>query len=255
MLSGFLYVGGENKMWGLFVTTILTSAADSLNPFAITQQFVLQGMVKKPKHIWYFILPTGITNLVGGFLAYYGLVSFLANFFEMVMERHGRTVFIGELILGIIFLAAVFHIIQNTKIESLKKHIRASHPKENKNNDEAEAMSKVKSVSPTALVLLGIGATLSELATALPYFAFMAILLNYQLTLIQVTLILIVYNTIYTLPLILLYIIYIKAQDRFDHFYTVVKTQITKWFNVAAPVITGSIGSILIFHSLSILLK
>ncbi len=39
-------------MWGLLVPTILTSAADSLNPVAITQQFVLQGMVKKPKHIW-----------------------------------------------------------------------------------------------------------------------------------------------------------------------------------------------------------
>ena len=35
-------------MWGLLLTTVLTSAADSLNPFAITQQFVLQGMVKKP---------------------------------------------------------------------------------------------------------------------------------------------------------------------------------------------------------------
>lgn len=34
-------------MWTLLLSTILTSATDSLNPFAITQQFVLQGMVGK----------------------------------------------------------------------------------------------------------------------------------------------------------------------------------------------------------------
>lgn len=59
-------------MWGLLVSTILTSAVDSLNPIALTQQFVLQGIVKKPKHIWYFIVSILLTNLVSGFLADFG---------------------------------------------------------------------------------------------------------------------------------------------------------------------------------------
>lgn len=31
-------------MWSLLVSTVLTNAADSLNPIAITQQFVLQHL-------------------------------------------------------------------------------------------------------------------------------------------------------------------------------------------------------------------
>ena len=58
-------------MWGLLVSTILTSAVDSLNPIAIAQQFFLQGIVKKPEHIWYFIGSMLLTNLVSGFLAYF----------------------------------------------------------------------------------------------------------------------------------------------------------------------------------------
>jgi hypothetical protein len=104
-------------------------------------------------------------------------------------------------------------------------------------------------------VALGMGATISELATALPYFAFLAILFNYQLSLIQVTFILIVYNTIYTLPLMILYFVYIKAQDKFDYLYTIIKTRMTKCANIFAPTVAGLIGIFLVFHSISALLK
>ena len=74
-------------MIGLIFTTIFTSAADSLNPVAITQQFILQGMVKKPKHIWFFILATGITNFIGGLMAYYGLVAVISNIFDLILKQ------------------------------------------------------------------------------------------------------------------------------------------------------------------------
>ncbi len=242
-------------MWELFVYTILTSAADSINPIAITQQFVLQGMVKKPKHIWYFIISTGLTNLAGGFLAYFGLVAFIGAFFEMLIEKHSQIVFTCELILGITLLIAVCYLIQNSKIESLKRQLRALRSDESKSNDEVEFARKIKSVSPMALLALGVGATVSELATSLPYFAFLAILFNYQLSLVQVTFILVVYNTIYTLPLMILYFVYIKAQDKFDYLYRIIKAQMAKWANVIAPTLVGIIGTFLVFHSISFLLK
>lgn len=242
-------------MWELFVYTILTSAADSINPVAITQQFVLQGMVKKPKHIWYFIISTGLTNLAGGFLAYFGLVAFIGAFFEMLIEKHSQIVFTCELILGITLLIAVCYLIQNSKIESLKRQTRALRSDESKSNDEVEVARKIKSVSPVALLALGVGATVSELATSLPYFAFLAILFNYQLSLVQVTFILVVYNTIYTLPLMILYFVYIKAQDKFDYLYRIIKAQMAKWANVIAPTLVGIIGTFLVFHSISFLLK
>lgn len=242
-------------MWGLLISTILTSAVDSLNPIAITQQFVLQGMVKKPKHIWFFILPTGIINLASGYLAYYGFINFIGDNFASFIEKFGQTFYTCQLILGITFLIAVCYILQNKKLESLKKQLQFMQSGENKVNAEEEMASKIKSVSPLALVALGVGATISELTTALPYFAFLGILFNYQLTLLEVSLILVVYNVIYTMPLVILYFVYMKAKDSFDRLYTVIKTQITKWSTVLAPTVVGLIGIFLVFHSISALLK
>lgn len=243
-------------MWGLLFSTVLTSAADSLNPIAITQQFVLQGMVKKPKHILYFIIPTGMTNLIGGFLAYFGLVTFIGSFLSELIERYWQILLISELILGIVFLIGVGFLLQSNKFELLKKQIRSLKASENYNNkdDEAKAQKKIKSVSPMALIILGVGATISELTTALPYFVFLAILFNYQLTFLQVAFILIVYNIIYTSPLIILYLIYIRAQDKFDRLYQVIKAHVTKLSNILAPTLVSIIGVVLVYHALSLLL-
>jgi cytochrome c biogenesis protein CcdA len=240
-------------MWGLLLSTIVTSAADSVNPIAITQQFVLQGMVKKPKHIWYFIIPTGLANFIGGFLAYLGLVTFISDFLGILVQKYEQVILTVELILGIAFLIAVCYLILGTQIKTIKEeYFRTS---ESEANAEDQTANKIKSVSPAALIALGTGATISELTTALPYFAFLAILLNYQLTPLQVTFILAVYNTLYTAPLILLYFIYKKSRSKFDRFYEVIKTQMKKWANILAPAIAGLIGVFLVFHSISLLLK
>lgn len=222
-------------MLGLLITTILTSAVDSVNPIAITQQFILQGLVKKPNHIWYFILPQGLTNLISGFLAYYGLLTVISEFYNILTERFKFFIVAIELILGIGFIVTVIYLIK--KSENKEKDIR-----------------KIKSVSPTALALLGVIATISELTSALPYFAFLAILFNYKLAIPHLTFILILYNFIYILPQIILYFIYIKAQDKFDRIYTTIKTQMNKWAKILAPVVSGAVGILLIFHSLSALI-
>lgn len=236
-------------MLELLITAILTSAVDSLNPVAITQQFVLQGMVKRPRDIWYFILPTGITNFIGGFLAYYGLVSIIGSFFDRLIGAYRQWFLIGECVLGVLFLNLAFYILQSGKQRTLKKQMALSCPDAFAGKEESAA-GKIKSVSPPALVLLGVGATLSELATALPYFAFMAVLLSYRLSLIPLLLILLIYNTIYTLPLMLLYLLYRKAQSKFDWFYHKIKAAIEKWSDILAPLIPGIIGIVLLARSI-----
>ena len=240
-------------MWGLLVPTVLTSVADSLNPVAITQQFVLQGMVRKPKHIWYFILATGITNLIGGFLAYFGLAAFIGSFWEALLKKHGQILFAAELILGTALLISVGFMLSGGE---RKKRVQTKKAAANSDggDDEAGVARRIKSVSPMALVALGVGATISELTTALPYFAFWAILFNYKLTIPQLMFILIVYNMIYTSPLIMLYYVYIKAQDRFDRLYGRIKSLFSKWANILAPAVVGLIGAILVYHSMSLLL-
>ncbi len=241
-------------MFSLLIPTILTSTADSLNPFAITQQFVLQGMVKKSKHILYFTLTTGIVNFIGGFLAYYGLVAIIEKFMASIMNKYGQSIYILEFILGIGFLMGVFYFLQNKKIESIHKQVELLNPNNAQNNDERQVASKIKSVTPISLIALGTIATISELTTALPYFAFLAILLNHSLSFIEVFFILVVYNFIYTSPLIALYILYIKKQQRFDSIYTFFKKQITKWSLIIAPTVMGLIGGFLIFHSMTLLI-
>ena len=250
-------------MWGLLISTILTSAADSLNPIAITQQFVLQGMVKKPSHILYFIIPTGITNMIGGYLAYYGFVTLIGDSLNQLIGKYGGILFTAELILGIAFLIAGCYLVQKNKKKAMKAQIRLLRVEGNDNKqidyieelEEEKISHKIKSVSPLALVTLGVGATITELTTALPYFAFLAILFNYQLTFLQVTFLLFVYNLIYTSPLIILYIIYLKAQNKFDYLYSVIKTQVTKWSNFLVPILVGIVGVVLVYHSIELLLK
>ncbi len=231
-------------MWGLLVSTILTSAVDSLNPIAIAQQFFLQGIVKKPEHIWYFIGSMLLTNLVAGFLAYFGVITFIGNYFGILINQYGPTFFTAELIIGIAFLFTACYLLTNVRKRSLKK--------QDQSFDETKIAHKIKSVTPKSLAALGVGSTISELPTALPYFAFFAILLNYQVTLIQVTFILITYNFIYILPNIILYFTYIKAQNKFDRLYTFIKKQINL-SNIITPTIIAIIGTFLTAHAIFLL--
>lgn len=249
-------------MLGLMISTILTSAADSLNPIAITQQFVLQGMVKKPQHIWYFILSIALTNLTSGYLAYYGLITVIGGFTEKIIAGFGKYLLAAELMLGVVFLILCCWLFQNQRIQKLKLQRLPSSEKKDLSSEEKDLPSaeeavvkKIKSVSPMALVVLGVTATISELVTALPYFAFLGILFQYQLSLGEVTGLLLVYNTIYSLPLIILYVVYMKARSRFDILYLWMKQKMSRISEGIAPAAAGLLGSFLVFHSLSILIR
>lgn len=204
--------------FGLLLTTLITSATDSLNPFAITQQFVLQGMVKKPGHIWYFIWATAITNFIGSLLAYYGLLGLFSNLWHTAAVTFGSALSHAGLVLGVLLMLF-------GAWRAYRKIKKAGAPAA---GDEEAARRKIKSVAPLALYALGTAATIAELATAMPLFAFMAVLLNHRLTLWELIIILGVYNLIYASPLMLLYFIYVKKQALFDRAYTAVKSAMEK---------------------------
>lgn len=243
---------------GLLLSTIMTSAVDCLNPIVLTQQFVLQGMVKKTSHIWYFIIPTGLTNLVFGMMVYYGFDALAGSFFKRMMNILGPAFFVAELILGIALLMALVLTLKKAETDSLKKQLNTLKYGESESenaDDEENAKRKIKSVAPPALVALGIGTTVSELTTALPYFAFLTILLNYRISFLQLTLILILYNIIYSLPSLILYLIYIRAKDKFDLFYQAIKKLLAKGSAVIAPAFLGIAGVALVCHSVYLMLS
>lgn len=239
----------------LILTTIITSAADSLNPVAITQQFVLQSLVKKPKHIWFFILATGVTNFTGGLMVYYGLVAIVSTLFTTVLLTHQQNLLILELITGIMMLILACYVVLDQRIKCAIYKGQLQNEDNQEMKDQQIIAEKIKSVSPIALIVLGVLATITELATALPYFAFLAVLLNYKLTFLQVISILLLYNFIYSSPLMMLYFIYRKKQVLFDKLYKLIKKKVTKWASVIIPTLFIITGIVLLFHSIRMLLR
>lgn len=239
-------------MIALLATTVLTSAADSLNPVAITQQFVLQGMVKKPKHIWFFILATGITNWIGGMAVYYGLGTVITRGIDFLLIRFGASLFILELVLGMTALLLAGYAVWKNKS---KRGMPSKNAADVELKKKQQASLKIKSVAPASLFLLGVLATITELTTAVPYFAFLAVLLNYNLHFFSVAMILLLYNLIYALPLMLLYVIYRKKQALFERFYLWTKRRMTQWSGVLLPLMFLLIGVAMLYHSMTALLK
>lgn len=239
-------------MWTLFLSTIATSAVDSLNPIAISQQFVLQGMVKKARHIWYFILSIAVTNFASGILAYFGLIAPLGKVLRRAVEAYGNALYTAELVLGIGFLMAGCHALQGRRIARLKRQLAALRGEGTAADEEGKrARIQSKSVSPLSLTLLGIAATLSELTTALPYYAFLTILFQYELSLLAVCGVLVLYNAVYSLPLMILYFVYCRARDRFDRFYEWVRGWMERRGAELVPVGLFLIGAAMAAHAVS----
>ena len=177
----------------LIIATLACSSVDSLNPIGITQQFILQGLVKKPKHIWYFILTTGVVNMIFGYLVYYGVMTLINNKLDYLLDNYGIILYSLEIFLGLVILfLGIKHTYKNIKLKQ-----NSNYQEMIDNKEEEEIKSKIRSVSPLALIGIGIASTVSELTSAVPYFTFLAVLINYKLSFLIITSILIVYNIIY----------------------------------------------------------
>ena len=61
---------------------------DSLNPSAIAQQMLLQAMVKKKRHIWFFICGIGTANLIMGLAIYYGIATWVSKFLTKIVNAY-----------------------------------------------------------------------------------------------------------------------------------------------------------------------
>ena len=90
-------------MWFLLGTTLTASFFDSLNPSAIAQQMLLQAMVKKKRHIWFFICGIGTANLIMGLAIYYGIATWVSKFLTKIVNAYPLYVYGAAAIGGIVF--------------------------------------------------------------------------------------------------------------------------------------------------------
>lgn len=232
-------------MISLLMTTVSLGLVDSLNPFGLSMQFILQGVVKKSWHIWFYIVATGVANMIGGMLAYFGLFSFIAEGFNFLLVNYQPAVLTFELVVA--FVLAVFAAYQIIQPKIQNQIEEASGYQFNK----GEATKKVRSVSPLSLIIIGGGTAISELTTAFPYFAFLAFLFSQSLSPFVVMLVLILYNFLYTAPLIVLYLVYKFANQQFDRLYGYIQLVIERFSYVLTPLVTAIIAIFLVFHSIS----
>ncbi|WP_042274322.1 GAP family protein [[Clostridium] dakarense] len=239
-------------MLSLLLLTVTTSAADSLNPVGIAQQFILQGLVKKKHHIWAYIISIAITNFTGGLIVYFGAGAFIKKYMNSLLDKYSNIIYISEFILGLLVLMSVVFLIMKIYVNKLKDEILIL--KGLSSDDNNNSFFKIKSVDPISLSIFGVLATFMELTTALPYFAFLAILLTYTLPIWVVISILIIYNIIYSAPLIILYFLYVKCQSKFDELYVFLKNKVDKYAAILSPILIGAVGVLLIFHSLNSLI-
>ncbi|WP_265456743.1 GAP family protein [Enterococcus sp. HY326] len=192
-------------MFTLLSMTLVTSAADSLNPIAIAQQLVFQSVSRKKNDIIGFILGIGLTNFAAGVLVYYGLAALVQRYLTGILTAYPQIIPIGEIIIGLVLVGYLVH--------------RWVRRKAVVTNEETEIKKPTKTLDFKTLFGLGIISCGLELTSALPYFAFLAILLQYELPFIGVVAILAIYNVIYSMPLIVIFACSLYFSDHLDRFY------------------------------------
>lgn len=230
-------------MIALLGITVVTSALDSLNPAAIAQQFVLQAAVEKKRWIWWFILGVGLTNFVSGILVYYGIAAMIETVLSFALESW--PVQIRSLQLFIAALCLAFGIRQIIKIARTQRK-----------TDDAAASKEIKTVlRPASLFALGIAFCGVELSSALPYFGFLAVLTGYHLDAGSLLGILLLYNIIYSLPLILIYFAYSWLQSSGSRVLKKIEAVMSVVSDYLLPAVITLVGAFLTVNGITSLLR
>lgn len=216
----------------LLGTTVTTCFLDSLNPSTIAQQMILQSMMKTKRHICFFILGIGLTNLILGLAVYYGMAAWVAGWLSFITARYPVPVCSMMLIAGI--LCFVLGICRIRKIRSTKT------------SPGDESFKALDRLSPASLFLLSAAFCTVELTSALPYWGFLALLTSYHYPFPMVFFFILIYDLIYVLPLILLYLGYHRLQEtkaiqKLEHILERVSTYIV-------PMAIVLVGAVLTYY-------
>ncbi|AGY82874.1 MAG: hypothetical protein ABS896_10160 [Carnobacterium inhibens] len=195
--------------------TVVTSFIDSFNPFAIAQQFTLQGLLKKTHHIWYYIVTLFLTNYLASFIFYTGVSilneQFLSTYWTILAFPTAILAFITGSVL-------IWYSIRSFLINwKARKFLMDKSDKESK---EIELKFSEKKITPASLIGIGFTTTVVEFSTAAPFIAYLTVVQQFQPTLGQLLFLLLIYNLIFSWPLFALYFLFVGFQTTFEKIYT-----------------------------------
>ncbi len=226
--------------------TVVTSFVDSFNPFAIAQQFTLQGLLKKTHHIWYYIVTMFVTNCLAGYLFYIGIVAFNEQFLTKYWIILALPTAILAFITGLtLFWYSMRSFLINWKMRKMLAR---------KTDDEAKELEMKfsnKKMTPSSLIGVGLTTTIVEFSTAAPFIAYLTIVQQYQPTFGQLLFLLLTYNLIFSWPLIALYFLFIGFKSTFEKIYAKLNSILQIISAFLLPVLFFIIAFLLITYAIS----
>lgn len=234
-------------MGPLMNLTLITGLTDSLNPIGIAQQFALQGLIKKNYHIWYYITSVFVTNFLAGIILYVGMATLSDNILKQYWDVLEKPIGIIAIIIAV-FLAW-------KSIQSIIVGWRQRKLLVNNSNEEEKSLEKNlanKEISPKSLIGIGFITTIMELTTAAPYFAYLILIQQYNLSIWSFLTILIFYNILYSLPFIVLYFLSVFLKDAFQAIYQRINVVLQLLSTFLVPAILVVIAMLALMFGLNV---
>ena len=116
---------------------------------------LLQAMIKRKRHIWFFISGIGTANLIMGLAIYYGIAAWVSKILTEMVHSYPLYMYGAAAIGGIVPLGAGIRLIIRTRQDIAAK-----------NGNEGEETGSIKApaqLSPVSLFIMGAAFCMLEL--------------------------------------------------------------------------------------------
>lgn len=204
------------------------AALDSLNPSLFIAQFYLLTTTRPVPRIISYIAGIVLVNFVGGVLILSGARTLIVGWLSGLSTT---TLYSGELLLGLaVLLFGLWLQVAPAPTQSVKQP---------------------RSLRPLHTFALGMIVMLNEITTALPYFVAIERIVQAQLSVAGNLLSLLLYNLIFSLPLLLFLVLFVTLRQRFVAQLDRITRGVQRW--TARVIRYGSIvfGALLVLDAAS----
>ena len=217
----------------LIAPLVAIAALDSLNPTATAIQVYLLSTPKPIVRSLLFILGVFLGNWTAGLFIVLGFGKMITTLISSAGSfLSNPIIYVLQFIIGTVMLAVGWTL--NT-------------------TDEHKAVKHPKNLKPTYTFLLGLGVTIWEFPTALPYLAALERVIQARLDLLSSISVLGLYNVLFVLPLIVLLGIYIVFQESAAALLQAINRSINKFAPKILRVILIGLGAVLIIDCIAYL--
>jgi cytochrome c biogenesis protein CcdA len=203
------------------LTLIGLGITDALNPFSIAAMAYLLATDRPFERGLVFIIGTLAIYLPGGIALMEGWSAILKNILPTLPDW---LTILMYLVFGLVCLAVAFHFYRQAK----------------KNSEQTAP--KLSNLSLTATFIFALGSTISDLPTALPFFAAANIIAGLSDAFVYQLSLLILYNFIYVSPLILMLAIRMSAGAKAQIYLTKVRQGVDWSFVHCLPPAIAALG-------------